>query len=546
MVRASSGLAAPAPGKADLGAMKPKNMVKDLLGSLPFTAELDWYFRMRRIGLNSRFKLTLLEKHLELIVNEMLPNLDEASLGKNLFLFASSHRWITHTTLTGLVLRDMGFQVTLGYLPYGNFNKSVDRYDLRRQDIYARTILEKALPVLKVVPFMDVVPARNLPEVLMKAVKQVTLFDSQYILQREDVKGDEPIYHLRYDRNLEAARKAYSYLRKTRPDVVIVPNGMIQEYGAVYAAARLLDIPAVTYEFGEQDRRVWLDRNELVMYHRTDRAWERCRDRKLTREQLEWLNEFMDARQGVQVGTTFAHLYQKVTRTEVDSIKATLGLDDRPVVLLLTNVLGDSATLGRTLFSESMAEWIEKLAPYFVQHNEVQWLIRIHPAETWTVGPSVAEIIRSVIPELPEHVHLIGSTEKINTYDLMDFTNLALVYTTTAGLELALRGIPVLVSGDAHFRKKGFTLDADTWEEYFALLDETLADLPGHRLTKEQIETAQNYSYYYFYEYPYVFPWHIEKIGKDFRRDPMKYVLSPKGQAEFNRTFQLLAGARIN
>jgi hypothetical protein len=78
------------------------------------------------------------------------------------------------------------------------------------------------------------------------------------------------------------------------------------------------------------------------------------------------------------------------------------------------------------------------------------------------------------------------------------------------------------------------------------LLDRTLADLPSHRLTKEQIETAQNYSYYYFFEYPYVFPWHIEKIGKDFDRDPVRYVLSPEGQAEFQRTFQLLAGAPVN
>ncbi len=524
--------------------MKPTKMVKDLLGGLPFTVELDWYLRLRRKGLNSRFKLTTLEEHLKTIVGEVLPHSQAVTQGKKVFLFASWHFWIIHTTLVGLVLRGMGYEVSLGYLPYGDYHKPVDRFDLRRQDLYARDVLKNAEPLLKVIPFMDVEPAPKLPASLMEAVEQVTLFDAQYTLQREDVKGDEPIYLLRHARNLEAARKAYAYLQENRPDVVIVPNGMIQEYGVVYAAARALDIPAVTYEFGEQDRRIWLDKNELVMFHRTDRAWEKCRKRKLNQEQRAWLEGFLEARQGVQAGTTFAHLYQKTARSEQASIKAALGLDDRPVVLLPTNVLGDSATLGRTLFSQSMAEWIERLVPYFKRHSEVQWVVRIHPAETWTVGPSVAEIIRSVMPELPAHVHLIGSTEKINTYDLMDITDLALVYTTTAGMELALRGIPVLVSGDAHFRKKGFTLDADTWEEYFGLLDEALADLPGHRLTKEQIEAAQNYAFYYFYEYPYFFPWHIEKIGRDLKRDPVAYVLSPEGQAEFGQTFQLLAGAK--
>ncbi len=144
-------------------------------------------------------------------------------------------------------------------LPYGDYNQPVSRFDLRRQDLYARDILKKAAPLLKIVPFLDVEPASQIPEALIKAVEQVTLYDAQYTLQREDVNGDEPIYLLRHERNLEAARKAYTYFQENRPDVVIVPNGMIQEYGVVYATARLLGIPAVTYEFGEQDRRIWLE-----------------------------------------------------------------------------------------------------------------------------------------------------------------------------------------------------------------------------------------------------------------------------------------------
>jgi hypothetical protein len=37
-----------------------------------------------------------------------------------------------------------------------------------------------------------------------------------------------------------------------------------------------------------------------------------------------------------------------------------MGLDERPVALLATNVLGDSLTLGRNVFASSMAEWITK------------------------------------------------------------------------------------------------------------------------------------------------------------------------------------------
>jgi Capsule polysaccharide biosynthesis protein len=526
--------------------MKPKALAKALLNGLPFNFGTDRFLREHRKGLKSRYKLYLLDDYLKGIAAEVSQHIDGTPQGKKVFLFASWRYWIVHTTLCGLALRGMNYDVSLGYLPYGDYNRPVSRFDLRRQDIYTRRILKKAVPLLRIIPFLDIEPADQIPEALVKAVDQVTVLDTQYTLQREDVKGDEPIYLLRRERNLEAALKAYSYFQKNRPDVVIVPNGMIQEYGVVFETARLLDIPTVTYEFGEQDRRVWLEQNKLVMFHDTDQAWKKVRGRVLDQEQRTWLENFLKARQGFQLGEAFAHLYQKTSRFGPESIKSTLGLDGKPVVLLPTNVLGDSATLGRTVFSQSMAEWIECLVPYFAAHSEVQWVVRIHPAETWTVGPSVAEIIRNAMPELPSHIRLIGSTEKINTYDLMDISELALVYTTTAGLEIALRGIPVLVSGRAHYRKKGFTLDADSWEEYFGQLDTALADLKGHRLTAEQIEAAWNYAYFFFREYPHPFPWHVEKIRKDLRRASMAYVLSQAGQAEFGQTFRHLAGVPLD
>lgn len=526
--------------------MKPKALAKNLLGGLPFTVELDWFLRQRHAGLKSRFNLSLLDNQLKEIVAEASPHMDGASQGKKIFLFASWHYWIVHTTLCGLVLRSLGHDISLGFLPYGDYKLTVNRFDLRRQDLYARDVLKKTAPFLKVVPFLDVEPASQIPQELLKAVEQVTLFDAQYTLQREDVDKNEAIFLLRRERNLAAACKAYTYFQENRPDVVVVPNGMIQEYGAVYATARSLGIPAVTYEFGEQDRRIWLEQNKLVMFHDTDPDWKKCRGRVLDLEQRAWLEAFLKARQGFQLGEAFAHLYQKTSRSGSESIRASLGLDDRPVVLLPTNVLGDSATLGRTVFSRSMAEWIERLVPHIAAHSEVQWVVRIHPAETWTVGPSVAEIFYKAMPEIPAHIRLIGSTEKINTYDLMDIADLALVYTTTAGLEIALRGIPVLVSGRAHYRKKGFTLDADSWEEYFGLLDAALADLPGHRLSTQQVEAARNYAYFFFREYPHPFPWHVEKIRKDLKRFSMAYVLSQAGQAEFGQTFQHLAGAPLD
>jgi hypothetical protein len=529
----------------DRNQMTARTKIKELFGELPFAADLYWLMRNPEKKNFSRFNLELLNERLPQLVSEVLIHTQTAPHGKKVFFFASWHYWITHTALCGLVLRGLGHDVTLGFIPFSDYDKPISRFDLRHQDLYARHVLAKAQPLLKTISFLDLEPAGDIPATLVRAVEQVTVFDTQYTLQREDVTGTEPIYLLRHQRNLDAACKAFEYFQKNRPDVVIIPNGMIQEYGAVYETARFLGIPATTYEFGEHDQRIWLGQNRLVINHITDELWAARQGRKLNGEQVAWLESFLLGRQGLSTGVTFAHLWQKTERKGGTKIRAALNLDERPVVLLPTNVLGDSATLGLTVFSQSMAEWIGRVVPFFANRPEVQLVVRIHPAETWTVGPSVAEIILTALPELPTHIHLVGSTEDINTYDLMDIADLGLVYTTTAGLEMATRGIPVLVSGRAHYRKKGFTLDADSWDEFYAKLDGALNNIAAFGLTPAQVEQAWNYAYCFFNEYPRHFPWHLEKIEADLEQRPFAQILGAQGRAAYEATFQEMAGAPI-
>ena len=524
--------------------MSAGSRIKDILGEMPFTAELYWLLRNPERKAFSRFNLETLKTRLPQLVAEVEPFTNSIPQGRKVFLFASMHFWINHTVVTGLALRGFGNRVTLGYLPYSDFTMPINKFDLRRHGIYAQDVLRKVESILESVSFLDLEAAEGLPETLFQAIRQITIFDTQYILQREEVNGTEPIYLFRQERNLDAARRVYAYFQQNRPDVVIIPNGMIQEYGAVYETARFLGIPAVTYEFGEQDQRIWLGKDRWVIQHIMDELWAARKNSILSDEQRDWLEEFLTARQKLTTGTQFAHLWQKADRAGGAKTRSTLGLDDRPVVLLPTNVLGDSATLGLTIFSSSMAEWLERILPFLATRPEVQVVIRVHPAETLTVGPSVVEIVHKALPEIPGHIHLIGPTEKINTYDLMEITDLALVYTTTAGLEMAVRGIPVLVSGRAHYRRKGFTLDAETWDEYFTILDRSLKSVPAH-LTPEQLETAWHYAYTFWAEYPRPFPWHLEKLWRNLDKRPISYVLSPEGQAEFGTTFRELTGESI-
>jgi hypothetical protein len=332
-------------------------------------------------------------------------------------------------------------------------------------------------------------------------------------------------------------------MRKNKPDVVLVPNGLILEMGIVFRVARYLDIPAVTFEFNDQREQIWLAQNTSIMRQDTDYLVEaRCK-RPLTDAMYERLADLENARRGARVWGKSKRLWQYVSSQGAEATRKALGLDDRPVVMLAANVLGDSLTLGRNIFAESMSEWITRTVRFFANRPDIQFVIRIHPGEK--IVPqvkSMGTVVREALPEIPSHFHVIGALDNVNTYDLIEITNLGLAYTTTVGVETAMNGIPVISCGETHYRGRGFTIDPNTWDDYFSTLEKVLVNLPAYRLSEEQTAKAWNYAYRFFFEYPRPFPWRLMNFWDDLDVWPLEKVLSDEGMAQFGNTFKFLVG----
>ena len=517
--------------------------LKEFLSNIPYSADL--YDSIRHSRPNTRYNLEQLAKHLPLAVEQARPFIEKAQPGKKLLLFATLHYWIEQAAIVGLALRGLGHDVTIAYLPYHDWRKNINKFDLRRQDLYTRRVLTPLNGLVHYASLLDARPAPALPANLSEDISLVALYDAQYTDQVEDVDRNSAIYKLRLQRNDFAARAALALMQDLKPEAVLIPNGTITELGAVYRAARHLDLRTVTYEFNDQREQVWIAQNDEVMRQNTDLLWQARGGEKLTQPERALLEELESARMGGRAFGKSIRKWQDVETKGGEQLRKELGLDkERPVVLLATNVLGDSLTLGRNIFARSMADWIGKTVQFFASKPDVQLVIRIHPGERLMRGTSMSEVVKgSLAPHVPENIHMIGPLEKINTYDLMDIADLGLVYTTTTGLEMAMNGIPVIVCGQTHYRKRGFTIDPMNWDDYYALIDKSLKSKKS--LTKVQIETAWEYAYRFFFEYPLVFPWRLMHFWKDMEVWPMGRVLSEEGQQEFGRTFAYLAGAEI-
>jgi hypothetical protein len=275
-------------------------------------------------------------------------------------------------------------------------------------------------------------------------------------------------------------------MQTRKPDVVLIPNGLILEMGIVFRVARHLGVDAVTYEFNDQREQIWLAQNSSIMQQDTDYIVDARCHLPVTEEMFERVADLENARRGARVWGKSKRLWQYVSSQGAQETRKLLGLDERPVVMLAANVLGDSLTLGRDIFASSMTEWITKTVQYFAKRTDVQMVIRVHPGEKLVPqAKSMGTVVREALPELPGHIHVIGALDKINTYDLIEIADVGLAYTTTVGLETAMNGRPVISCGETHYRGRGFTLDPNSWNEYYAALEKVLADIPGHQLNEK-------------------------------------------------------------
>jgi hypothetical protein len=447
-------------------------------------------------------------------------------------LFVASLRWwLEYGAAVCLLFSGLGHDVDLAYVPYRTWWETVDRFDARRHRVYLHQALS---PLRKLIGLRDISTssAWSLSSALNKAVEEQSRTDVQYTLQREGLNLSEEgedlaLYRLRRERNTIAANAAIDLLSGGRYDVVIIPNGSILEFGIFYRVAKYLNAPLVTIEFGEQRERMWLTQNGEVMRLDTSLLWEARHKQPLTQAELQELQTLYEARRGGKAWENFSRQWQSGGSRGAAQVREELGLDaGRPMVLLCTNVVGDSLALGRQVFTSGMADWLVKTVRYFAQRQDVQIVVRVHPGELLGAGHPSVEIVRASLPDMPPHVIVIHPDSKINTYDLIGLTHLGLVYTTTVGMEMAMSGVPVVVSGMTHYRNKGFTYDPETMTQYITMVDQLINRPLGDRLPQEQIDRSWNYAYRFFFEYPFPFPWHLISFWDDIEERSIESVLS--------------------
>jgi hypothetical protein len=289
-----------------------------------------------------------------------------------------------------------------------------------------------------------------------------------------------------------------------QPERVVAHHGIYLTHGVLCEAARRRGIPVVVHGIPSRTGTVILSRDDT--YHRTlvtepNSEWEGL---QLTPEQEEKIDRYIASK---RFGGRDYVSYHTDSIDDPQALREELGLcPDLPIISLFTNVLWDAQLYYQYNAFDNMLEWLFETIRYFRRREDLQLVIRVHPAEVRgampTSQPLVAEIRRG-FPELPWNVKVIPPESRLSSYTLAEMSRAALIYGARMGVEIALAGTPLVVSGETFNRRKGFSYDVETREEYFSLLDR-ITELP--RNPPEMLERARRYAYHLYFRRMIDFP----------------------------------------
>jgi hypothetical protein len=293
-----------------------------------------------------------------------------------------------------------------------------------------------------------------------------------------------------------------------KPRRIALTHGIYVDHGTIAETARRRGIPVVVFVRPYRKATVMLCHQDT--YHRAlvsepTALWE---NRVLSPADRERLLQYVDSRRH---GSMDSVTYHPNPIEGVARILDELKLDPRkPTVTAFTNVMWDAQLYHASNAFPNMLEWIFETIRYFARKPGIQLVVRVHPAEVKATKRSeqpVADEIQREFPSLPANIRVVGPESDLSSYDLAEASRASIVYGTKMALEIALRGLPVIVAGESFVRGKGFTLDASNATEYYEILD-GVQDLG--RLTPNQLERAIRYGYHFYFRRQIDFPYFTE------------------------------------
>ncbi len=283
-------------------------------------------------------------------------------------------------------------------------------------------------------------------------------------------------------------------LEQLKPEAIFISHGIYVTWGILTEFASSHGIPVIVYGYGYRKGTILLAvgrsyHDELVV-----EPVDLWKNSLFSNSQERLIRHYLSSRANGGLDWIRYNTAPPKTRKQ---LKQYFNLQPKKKIFaLFTNLAWDAAVVFHNTAFPDMKSWLIATIEWAINQHDCHLIVRCHPAEANLVVQTqekATDIILNAFPQLPEHIHIIPAEAEINTYDLTQIVDVALVYTTKVGLEFVTRNIPVIVAGEAFYRNKGFTYDPTSVVDYFNKIETISHPIPN------QETLSLRYAYHYFF-----------------------------------------------
>jgi hypothetical protein len=306
----------------------------------------------------------------------------------------------------------------------------------------------------------------------------------------EMTKDAEADFRVQLKHVLMAQHATERIIREYNPARVVTYNTHLSTNYVMMLAAERRGVPT----FGLHAGGNMADRNASLYLFRQD----------MVRLYKDWMSRFdkelgsqPSTRQGIVNATRHflalttgktVWVYSAPKSKEYFDVRGYFGVRPEQKVLLATlssyDELFSSQMMGvmdnYELLFPTQVEWMRALIAHVAKRPDLYLIIRVHPRELPNLRDKLhsthAKQLAAALTELPPNVRINWPEDTVSLYDLLPHVDVGLNGWSSAGKEVAMLGVPVVIyTSDILYYPSCLNSLANDVDEYFQRIDEALA-----------------------------------------------------------------------
>lgn len=315
-------------------------------------------------------------------------------------------------------------------------------------------------------------------------------------MQGHDYDGDRDVMQEYVYSGILSCEATHVALERHSPDRVYLSHGVYVDWGPTLHTALKMNLP-ITAWMGSYLKCHFFFQNikklqGIDFHYIRPELWESLKREEFTSEQDAQLSRFFENRYNKGLHSDMKEIEK--SSTNIQEFRAKYGPDpDKPIWGVMSHINWDATNEFAPKAYGSLNEWILETVREVSEIKDVQWVVKVHPAEQWfNPDTGVQALIQKHFPNLPDNVRVMPMHETISPHDFYAMVDGGVTIFGTGGLEMSLQGKPVILAGEAYYGDKGFTYEGVTRNSYVALLKQAAQIGP---LSEDQILLAKKFAY---------------------------------------------------